>query len=205
MSGRVLLRTLRETEVLVCHPQDRDGEELVRHLRRIGCRVHHAWPPPDPISETVDVAFLLFERNRRPLVDGCESRFAVVAVIEYEDPSILNALIDANVRGIVTKPVRPFGILGTLLTARASQRYEARLRQKVEKLEETMRSRRDIEKSVRILMNAQAISEEAAYQMIRREAMQRRQSMAVIASSIISAHAVFEGLATPSREHIGKI
>ena len=205
MSGQALLRALRETEVLVCHPQDRDGEELVRHLRRIGCRVRHVWPPPDALPEAIDVAFLLFERHQRPPVDACDARFAVVAVIDYEDPSILNALIDANVRGVVTKPVRPFGILSTLLTARASQRYEARLRQKVAKLEETMRSRRDIEKSVRILMNAQAISEEAAYQMIRREAMQRRQSMAVVASSIISAHAVFESLAIPHRQRIGEI
>ena len=157
------------------------------------------------LGEAIDVAFLLFERHQRPPVDACDARFAVVAVIDYEDPSILNALSDANVRGVVTKPVRPFGILSTLLTARASQRYEARLRQKVAKLEETMRSRRDIEKSVRILMNAQAISEEAAYQMIRREAMQRRQSMAVVASSIISAHAVFESLAIPHRQRIGEI
>jgi two-component system, response regulator PdtaR len=47
-------------------------------------------------------------------------------------------------------------------------------------------------------MAARAISEDAAYQMIRREAMQKRQSMAVIASSIIAANSVFERFAGPA-------
>ncbi|SDR59818.1 Two-component response regulator, AmiR/NasT family, consists of REC and RNA-binding antiterminator (ANTAR) domains [Rhizobiales bacterium GAS113] len=195
MSGHVLLRTLRETQVLVCHPQDADGDELVRHLRRIGCPVPHVWPPPRPIPSDIDVVFLLFDRSRKPAVEEGHPGFALVAVIDYEDPSMLDVLIDADVRGVVTKPVRPFGILSTLITARVAHKYEARLHQKVAKLEETLRSRRDIEKSVRILMAAQAISEDAAYQMIRREAMQKRQSMAVIASSIIAANSVFERFA----------
>jgi AmiR/NasT family two-component response regulator len=209
VSGHVLLRTLRETQVLVCHPLDRDGEELVRHLRRIGCRVRHSWPPPAAIPSETDIVFLLFERHQRPGFAECRegpAGFALVAVIDYEDPAMLDVLIDAGVRGIVTKPVRPFGILSTLLTARVAHKYEARLHQKVAKLEETLRARRDIEKSVRILMAARTISEEDAYQLIRREAMQKRQSMAVIASSIIAANSVFERFAVPAagadlREH----
>jgi AmiR/NasT family two-component response regulator len=195
LSGQVLLRTLRETQILVCHPEDRDGEELVRHLGRIGCRVRRTWPAPKRIPEGTDVVFLLFERNQQQPDTPCEAAFALVAVIDYEDPAMLNTLIDKNVRGVVTKPIRPFGVLSTLLTARASHRYEGKLRQKVAKLEETLRSRREIERSVKILMNARSISEEAAYQMIRREAMQRRQSMALVASSIISAYGVLERFA----------
>jgi AmiR/NasT family two-component response regulator len=201
VSGHVLLRTLRETQVLVCHPQDREGEELVRHLRRIGCPVRHCWPPPATIAPDIDIVFLLFERNQRPcFAEGRDGHagFALVGIIDYEDPAMLNVLIDAGARGIVTKPVRPFGILSTLITARVAHKYEARLHQKVAKLEETLRARRDIEKSVRILMAARAISEDAAYQMIRREAMQKRQSMAVIASSIIAANSVFERFAGPA-------
>ena len=192
MKGKVLLRTLRETQVLVAHPEDRDGVELVRHLRRIGCQVRSCWPAPEVLPKDIDVVFQLFDRSMLPSPAPAGARYSMVAVIEYEDPQVLNALIDANVRGVVTKPIRPFGILSTLLTARAGHRYEMRLHLKVAKLEETMRSRREIERSVQILMLTRGVSEEAAYQMIQREAMQRRQSMASIAAAIISAHNIFE-------------
>ncbi len=196
MSGEALLRTLRETRVLVVHPPDRDGEELVRHLRRIGCQVRSLWPQPETIPDQVDVVFRLIDRQC-PASLGQPTGpapFALVAIVDYEDPLVLNALIDANVRGVVTKPVRPFGVLSTLVMARAAHRYEGRLLQKVHKLEETLRSRREIEKSVRILMMMRGLSEDDAYQLIRRQAMDRRQSMAAVASSIIHAHSLFEGL-----------
>jgi two-component system, response regulator PdtaR len=102
------------------------------------------------IAPDIDIVFLLFERNQRPcFAEGRDGHagFALVGIIDYEDPAMLNVLIDAGARGIVTKPVRPFGILSTLITARVAHKYEARLHQKVAKLEETLRARRDIEKS----------------------------------------------------------
>jgi AmiR/NasT family two-component response regulator len=196
MSGKVLLRSLRETRILVVHPADRDGDELVRHLRRIGCQVRVAWPQPETVADEFEVVFFLVDRERPVPLAHADSgpRFALVAIVDYEDPQVLNALIDANVRGVVTKPIRPFGILSTLVMARAAQSYETRLLQKVNKLEETMRSRREIEKSVRILMSASGLSEGDAYQLIRRQAMDRRQSMASVASSIIHAHSLFREL-----------
>ena len=197
-----LLRTLRETKVLVIHPPDRDGEELVRQLRRIGCDVRSAWPQPARIEASVDVVFLLLERTRT--IDIVEPDttppFALVAIVDYEDPFILNQMIDAHARGVVTKPIRPFGVLATLVTARAANRYEHRLAQKLRKLEENLRSRREIEKGIRILMNMQGLSEEAAYRLMQQRAMELRQSVAAVAGSILSAHALFAGpKAAPDR------
>ncbi|GJD52207.1 Aliphatic amidase regulator [Methylobacterium crusticola] len=189
MTDQPLLRSLRDTRVLAVHPADQDGEELVRHLRRIGCQVSQAWPPPARIPGGTEVVFHLIDRARPPFLDAAApGPFAVVGIIEYEDPAVLRQLITVNARGVVVKPVRPFGILGTLVTARAAQRYEAQLVQKAEKLNENLRVRRELEKSVRILMDEQGLGEAEAYELIRRQAMDQRQPLATIASSIVFAH-----------------
>lgn len=188
-----LLRTLRETKVLVIHPPDRDGEELVRQLRRIGCEVRSTWPQPARIEASVDVVFLLLERTQPVAIvePDAPPPFALVAIVDYEDPSILDRMIDAHARGVVAKPIRPFGVLATLVTARAANRYEHRLTQKLRKLEENLRSRREIEKGIRILMAVQGLSEDAAYRLMQQRAMELRQSVAAVAVSILQAHSLF--------------
>ncbi|MFM9718857.1 ANTAR domain-containing protein, partial [Streptomyces galilaeus] len=79
---------------------------------------------------------------------------------------MLDQMIDAGVRGVVTKPIRAFGILSTLVTARAAQKDTARLTQKMAKLEEALRARRGIEQCLRILMAAQGLSEADAYRLL---------------------------------------
>ncbi len=68
---------------------------------------------------------------------------------------------------------------------------EHRLTQKLRKLEENLRSRREIEKGIRILMTMQGLSEDAAYRLMQQRAMELRQSVAAIATSILNAHALF--------------
>ncbi|MGQ9364905.1 ANTAR domain-containing response regulator [Azospirillum sp. ST 5-10] len=196
MNSKGLLRTLRELRVLVLHPEDRDGEELVRQLRRIGCRTQTQWPPPARIDPAVDVVFLLMDRAMPPrdlLGDEAEP-FALVGIIDYEDPAVLDQMIDADVRGVVTKPIRAFGILSTLVTARAAHRQATRMHQRLRKLEDTVRARREIERCVRILMDGQGLSETDAYRLLQQRAMEQRQSLGTVAASIVSAHAVFANL-----------
>ena len=42
-----ILRGLRSLKVVVIHPQDQDGEELLAQLHRIGCEVEVCWPKLD--------------------------------------------------------------------------------------------------------------------------------------------------------------
>jgi two-component system, response regulator PdtaR len=191
-----LLRTLRELRVLVIHPQDRDGEELVRQLRRIGCQTEWQWPQPARIDPAVEVVFLLMDRSMpaRDLVGEDAEPFALIGIIDYEDPAVLDQMIDASVRGVVTKPIRAFGILSTLVTARSTHRQATRLGQRLRKLEDTVRSRREIERSVRILMDTQGLSDTDAYRLLQQKAMQQQQPLGAVAASIVSAHAVFADL-----------
>lgn len=195
-TSKGMLRTLRELQVLVIHPQDRDGEELVRHLRRIGCQTHCEWPYPARIDPAVEVVFMLLDRSmpvRDFSLDDSEP-FALIGIIDYEDPAVLDRMIDDRVRGVVTKPIRAFGILSTLVTARAAHRQSKRVGQRLRKLEDTIRARREIERSIRILIEAQGLTEVDAYKLLQKQAMQQQQPLGAIAASIVSAHAVFSDL-----------
>ena len=52
-----LLRELRSLRVLMFHPEDQDGQELIAQLQRIGCQVKAFWPPMDRLPEEADLIF----------------------------------------------------------------------------------------------------------------------------------------------------
>jgi AmiR/NasT family two-component response regulator len=196
-----LIRDLRGTRVLVVHPTDQEVDELVRHLKRIGCQVRLSWPGPAAVTADVDVVFLAVgipgASPPPQLATGAEP--ALIAIVDYENPTALKSLLDANALGVISKPIRPSGILSSMVLARALQGYQGRLMAKVAKLEETLRSRREIEHATRILMQVKGLSEDGAYQLLRQQATTQRLAMGVVARSIITAHRVFEGSAPQTR------
>jgi AmiR/NasT family two-component response regulator len=78
--------------------------------------------------------------------------------------------------------------------ARSLRGYTRRLEGKVQKLEETLKARRDVDKAVKILVALKKIGEVEAYELIRQQATQKRLTMAEIAVSIINAQEMLGGL-----------
>ena len=192
---RRLVDDLRSARVLVVHPRDADGAALVDQLRRIGCNVTDLWPPPVELPDDVDVVFHLVETDEAPsLIDLASGGPTVIAVVDYENPTVLRRLLDSNCHGVVNKPIRPFGILSSLVLARSLAGYTRRLEAKVAKLEETLKARRDVDKAVKILVELKGIDEEAAYELIRRQSTEKRRSMGEIAHTLIAARDILGGL-----------
>ena len=90
-----------------------------------------------------------------------------MAIVDYENPTVLKRLLDSNAHGVVNKPIRSFGILSSLVLARSLHGYTRRLEGKVQKLEETLKARRDVDKAVKILVALKKIGEAEAYELIR--------------------------------------
>jgi AmiR/NasT family two-component response regulator len=118
----------------------------------------------------------------------------MIAIIDFENPTILKELLDTNAHGVLVRPIRPGGVLSTLVLALSHRSYEARLLGKVAKLEETLKARREIEKATRIIMKLRSLSEGEAYEFIRRQATAKRISTAAIATSIINAQTILSEL-----------
>ena len=110
---RRLMEDLRGARVLVVHPRDAEGDALIDQLKRIGCNVRGLWPPPAEIPRDVDTVFHLVEAAETPdfTASATDDGPTFVAIIDYENPTVLKRLLDSNAHGVVNKPIRPFGIL----------------------------------------------------------------------------------------------
>ena len=190
LNDKDLLRRLRRMRVLVIHPDDAERSMFLAHLKRIGCQVDSTWPAPENLPDQIDVVLFLVEglnnKNSFAWMAGAES-IARIAIISFETPEILVALERLNVHGVLSKPIRIFGVLAALTTAIGMSRHENRLMQRVKSLDETLKARRKIEKAVQILSDTKGIAEEEAYKRLRDKSMSSNTSIAAIADAIIAS------------------
>lgn len=187
-----ILRDLRGLRVLVIHAPDSEGIDLVGHLRRIGCQVDASWPIPDT-ADGADVVVLAVDHESKAPIQRLLRSFdgappTVIAVVGYEDPSILQIVLDAGAHAVIERPVRPFGLLTQLTVARSLWlERQAALRQ-IQKAERKLAGLQNIQRAKSILMTAQGLSEDEAHQTIRRKAMSKRVPIEEMALAIINAN-----------------
>jgi AmiR/NasT family two-component response regulator len=194
-----LLRELRSLQVVVFHPDDQDGQELIAQLGRIGCKVKAFWPPHERLLP--DTALVFFAIRPEVLAMelpwlGREDTPPVIPVVTYENPIIVEAVLKLNAFGVIASPVKSFGLLTAMVVAvsqaekaRAMHKYAARLQQRLAGL-------RKIARAKAILMESRNMSEEDAYSLIRARAMSKRMTTEEIADALIKANEI---LATDSR------
>lgn len=188
-----LLRRLRRMRILVIHPDDEERDTFVAHLKRIGCQVEMMWPSPTALPDHVDVVLFLMGQNHDPNLASWMSSaddIARIAIITFETPEILSALERLNVHGVISKPIRSFGILAALTTSIGLSRHESTLKTRIRSLDENLRSRRKIEQAVAILSETRGIDEQVAYKRLREKSQNSQTSIGEIADAIIAAHDV---------------
>jgi AmiR/NasT family two-component response regulator len=202
MSGTSrLLRDLRSLRVVVFHPSDHDGEEIIRQLQRIGCQVKAFWPPLDKLPDDVDLVFLAV----RPEAIGqdfpwlkAEDTPPLIAVVNYENPTVVEAVIKVNAHGVLASPVKSFGLLTSMVIARQLAAKELEQAKSIARLEQRLSGIRRLTKAKAILMETRGISEDQAYEIIRDQAMSKRVTTEEIATAIINANEIlgFKGKST---------
>jgi AmiR/NasT family two-component response regulator len=181
-------RGLRAT---IVHPPDRDGEELLRQLRRLGCAAELHWPPAEFAGEA-DLLFCLVNRQTRALIEQWTARgvATVIAVADPGDGVAPQFLNDAAPHAVLVKPVAPGAAALQIVVARQGSRYQQRMQAKIAKLEETLRLFRKVEQAKAVLMARRNLDEPKAYAYLREQAMRRRVPVGVIAAAIVESDAV---------------
>lgn len=193
-----LLRELPELKVVVVHPPDEEGDALLSHLRRVGCMVSLVWPLPASLASNADVLFLLVEGEARHATEALLKTLpkpepTVIAIVNYEDPTTLQLVLESGAFAVVQKPIKPFGLLANLVAARSIWSERQALLKENRKLRRKISSDQAMSRAKAILMASKGISEGEAYQAIRAQAMSKRLSMEQIASSIINMEALLHG------------
>jgi len=201
-SIRRLYEDLRSISVAVVYPPGEEREVLIDQLKRIGCRLKIVWPFPAEPPTSADVIFFQVSQELQGSSTWCASSVdaTLIALSDYESPTTLKLLLDTSAHGVITRPFRSSGILSTLVLARSAQGFQARLQGKVRKLEDTIKSRRQIEKAIRVLSESQQLSETQAYEHMRTRATALRVTVAEVSAMIIEAHEAMEklGLGQPT-------
>jgi AmiR/NasT family two-component response regulator len=176
--------------ILVAVPHDSDGDLLARELARSRCNVRREWPLPSQLPDAVDVIFCeLFAELPQllPWIPGQPAAALVVVTRAAQMPN-LKLLHDCAPHAVLHRPFTPGTVLTALAIAQAQFLYEQRLRTRIDKLDETLRAFRNIERAKNILMKRRNIDEEEAYHFMRRRAMSQRVSIGAVAATIIDSH-----------------
>jgi AmiR/NasT family two-component response regulator len=184
-----ILRDLRGLRVDVIHTPDTEAANLVAHLRRIGCKVSMSWPVPENFEPAVDVALLAIEHDSREplrrLLTGDRVCPTLIAIIGYENPSVLQLVLEAGAHAVLERPLRPFGLLTQLAVARSLWLHQQEARQRIARLERKLVGVQRIQRAKSLLMEGHQLTEEAAHHHLRRHAMSKRISMEDAADAII--------------------
>ena len=160
-------------------------------MRRTGRDVEVCWPRLDNLPsgtgpvikamrpETLSIDF--------PWV-GTSTSPPVIPVVTYENPSTIEAVLRLNAFAAIPSPMRSFGLLTAI--AAALTRFKAcRMRERyIERLEQKQAKLRVIQRATQIVMKARGVSEEDAYQLLRSQAMLKREQIETVAGEIVKAH-----------------
>jgi len=185
---RRLFEDLRSIRVALVYPPGEDRDLLAAQLQRIGCAAQLYWPFPASVPKADVVFFALAQgQYESALWSASEVNATLIALSEYETPTTLKQLLKSQAHGVLIKPFRSSGILSTLVLARSAKQYQDRQQHKIEKLEDTIKSRRLIERATRLLMEREQLDEPAAYAHLRSQATRLRVSVAEVAAMLVEA------------------
>jgi AmiR/NasT family two-component response regulator len=175
-----ILRDLRSLKVVVIHPQDQDGDELLAQLQRIGCEVEVFWPRLDCLPANTGLVVMAVRPETLSMNFpwlGTSSSPPVIPVVTYENPITIEAVLQLNAFSTIPSPVRSFGVLTAI--AVALTQFKA--------LEQKQAKVRVIQQAKQIVMDTRGVSEEEAYQMLRSQAMLKREQIEAVAEEIVKA------------------
>lgn len=179
-------------EIIAGLRRDEEGDALARELARSRGRVRRLWPLPARLPEDADILVceLVPELPRcLPWVPG-QPGGALVAVTSALQPPDLKLLRNCAPHAVLHRPFTAATVATALALARAQFLYERRLRSRIDKLDETLRAFRSVERAKTILMQTRKLDEEEAYHFMRRQAMNRRVSISAVAAAIVDSHDV---------------
>ncbi|MDR2328132.1 MAG: ANTAR domain-containing protein, partial [Comamonas sp.] len=170
------LKELRQLKIILMHPEDADGLLLAQQLQRIGCQVRSVWPPVQQLPDDADIVLLAvrpdFLHLRMPWASG-EQAPALVAVVNYENPTIVSAVLELKAQAVLPSPIRSFGLLSTLVVARQIHKEHRQMQQHVHKLQNKLLGQRRVTDAKAILIATHQVSEDRAYEMLREQAMKK--------------------------------
>jgi len=185
-SKRPLDHFSRLTITLICEP-DEQGQFLMRELQRTRANVKQRWPPPERIGGETDIVlceYLPDLSSRYAWMPGEATAASIVLLPQagqYDMRMLQSALPDA----VIHRPYLSQSILTALVIGWDHFSFARRQRSRIGRLDENVRSLRDIERAKMVIMLEKNISEYKAFNVLRDMAMERRITIAALAATLV--------------------
>ena len=175
---RLDLKDLLERSGFEVCAEARDGEEAVALAR----------------SEQPDVAIM---DVKMPKLDGIEAArrilderpIPIVMLTAYGQDDLVQRAAEAGVFGYLVKPFREQDLVPAIRTARARHEELAALREEAESLAEALAARKAIERAKGLLMTKENLSEQEAFERLRRASQLSGRPLKVVADALIATFA----------------
>ena len=172
---RLDLRSLLEGAGFEVCAEAKDGLEAVELAR----------------SEQPDLAVL---DVKMPRLDGIEAArrilderpIPIVMLTAYGQDELVSRAVEAGVFGYLVKPFREGDLLPAIKTARARHEELAALREEAESLAEALAARKSIERAKGLLMEKEGLSEQEAFERLRRASQLAGRPLKVVAEALIA-------------------
>ena len=172
---RLDLRALLEQAGFDVCGEARDGVEAVELAREL-----------EPDLAVMDV--------KMPRLDGIEAArrileerpIPIVMVTAYGQDEIVSRAVEAGVFGYLVKPFREQDLLPAIQTARARHDELQALRAEAESLADALAARKAIERAKGVLMAKEGLTEQEAFERLRRASQLSGKPLKVVAEALIA-------------------
>lgn len=142
-------------------------------------------------SERPDLAIL---DVRMPTLDGIEAArqilehrpIPIVMLTAYGQDELVSRAVEVGVFGYIVKPFRESDLLPAIRTARARHEELLALREEAESLAEALASRKIVERAKGLLMECEGLTEQEAFERLRRASQVSGRPMRVVAEALIA-------------------
>ena len=176
---------------------------LVERLRTLG---HEAVGPVSDGERAVALAqeafpdVYLFDIEM-PNLDGLDAaarladeglRRPVVVITGVDDPSLVERSIASGVSAYLTKPIDSRELKAAIELAAARQAELEQLEAEVDRTQQALEDRKLVERAKGLLMEQKGLSEDAAYKLLRKLAMDQNKRIGEVARDMVTYARVFK-------------
>jgi response regulator NasT len=167
------------------------GHVQVMHLddtARLLARIYEIDPDvilidlENPSRDVLEQMFQVSRAVRRP----------VAMFVDQSDAASIEAAVDAGVSAYIVGGLRKERVQNILDLCISRFNAFARLQDELDRTKSALEERKVIDRAKGILMNAKNLSEEAAYALLRKTAMNENKKIAEVAQSVITAAELFK-------------
>lgn len=180
---------IQQLSLVVVGERDHLTEPLIRALQKQRADVRHLWPAPSQYPTSYEVVFSVLLPDlpmRLPWLPGAPGS-ALVIVLPAAGSVDLRVLRNCAPHAVLHLPASEAAADVAVAMARDRFGYEERLNARIDKLDENLRTMRTVERAKVILMTGRGLSEESAYQFLRKQAMAKRVSIGRLSEALIDS------------------